>query len=75
MAKKEKMWCEKCQKKTVHEPGTAGDKEIYICTRCEKPAVEKDRMLDPTYIDPRERYSLRADRALEEDRIRWGRPF
>ena len=75
MAKKEKMWCEKCQKKTIHEPRTVEDKEIFVCTRCDNPPVEKNRMLDPTYIDPRERYSLRPDRALEEDRIRWGRPF
>ena len=74
MAKKQKTWCEKCQKKTNHEPRIVDDKETYVCLRCELPKKE-NRMLDPTYIDPRERYSLRPDRALEEDRIRIGKPF
>ncbi len=74
MGKKVKIWCEKCQKKTTHERFVTDGQETCVCLSCKTPP-EKDRMLDPTYIDPRERYSLRADRAIEEERVRWGRPF
>jgi hypothetical protein len=66
------MWCENARKPFTNR---APLKRETMLAPCEKSPAEKDRMLDPTYIDPRERYSLRADRALEEDRIRWGRPF
>jgi hypothetical protein len=74
MAQKTKLYCEKCAKKTAHETRLVEGQENSVCIRCENPP-EKNRMLDPWYIDPRERYSLRPDRAFEEDRIRIGRPF
>ncbi len=74
MVKKTKTFCEKCGKKTTHEIRLVDGQEKCVCLRCESPS-EKDRMRDPTYIDPRERYSLRPDRAFEEDRMRIGRPF
>lgn len=74
MGKKVKIWCEKCQKKTTHERLIVDGQEACVCLRCTK-LPDKGRMLDLTYIDPRERYSLRADRAIEEDRVRTGRSF
>jgi hypothetical protein len=74
MARKLKLWCEKCKKDTLHETHIINDKEACLCMVCEAPP-KKNRMLDPNYIDERDLYSLRADRASEEDRWRIGKPF
>ncbi len=75
MGKRTRSFCEKCGKKTIHEVHLEDNREISICLRCMFIPENKDRMLDPTYIDPRERYSLKPDRAIEEHRWYTGRPF
>ena len=76
MGKKFKSWCESCHKKTIHELCEIEGQEISLCLKCQGALSDSKKMLDIVgYVDPRELYSLRADRALEEERIRIGRPF
>lgn len=74
MGKKVRIWCEKCKQKTVHEVRQVEGHEHYVCLLCLN-FPEPDYQETDWAIDRRDRYSLRLDRVIEEDRYRTGRGF